>query len=84
MFELSYLVKKEFVEIYTKKNFLNELDKNLKNDIKRYRLEIVMKNSVKCVKIKKNNRYEYIEIPKPPKKGLLNLKDVMNSDYMIC
>lgn len=84
MFELSQLVRKEFIEIYTKKDFLNELYKNLKNDIKRYRLEIVVKDGVKCVKIKKKNRYEYIEIPKPPKKGLLNLEDIMNCDYMIC
>jgi len=53
--------------------------------ILKFRIEIVKTSAWKTCKIKKRiiNLF-YLSLPELPKKGMLNIKDIKKSEYMIC
>lgn len=80
MGDLEYRVKKEFILLYSKNQFLNDFHQRLIQNLKDNQLEIVTKNDKSYV-IFKNN---LLEIPEPPKLGDLDLDNIKKSKYMIC
>lgn len=83
MFNLSQIIKREFVRIYADYKFIEELRKHFINDLKKYRIETIEKNGKEYIKIKRKNRNEILEIPQLPEKGTLNIQDVLESNYII-
>jgi DNA-directed RNA polymerase, mitochondrial len=75
---LSYLVKLEFIKLYTNSNFLEKFhNRNLQN-IEDNGLEIIKDNSTNIYYILIKRTKHYI-----PNLGDLNLNDIINSKYMI-
>ena len=83
MSDLSELVKKEFVKIYSNYNFLEVLRNNLLNDLKKHRIDIIIKKGEEYIKVLRNNKYNYKKIPQLPQKGNFKIEDVLQSVYMI-
>lgn len=85
MFYLSDLVKKSFVAIYSNYDFLKELNNNFLNDLHKHRIKIIKKNDIDYVRIYKNNSTKSVlrKMPELPVKGQLNIKDVLDSKYLI-
>nr|YP_010130257.1 DNA-dependent RNA polymerase [Clavaria fumosa]QPZ51159.1 DNA-dependent RNA polymerase [Clavaria fumosa] len=76
---LEYIVKKEFILLYTNEKFLSKFHKRLIQSIKDNNFSIIKKdkkNYVIC-----NN--DYLIIPKIPKIGKLDLEKIIQSKYMI-
>lgn len=84
MESLANLVRLKFVEIYAKKDYLKNIDKKFRLMLKDNSIELVLKNNIEYVKIPKKDRYLYLEIPKLPEMGKLNIKDIIKKGkYMI-
>lgn len=83
MYNLSQVVKKQFVKIYSDYKFLEVLRNNLINDLKKYRIEIIEKDKEEYIKVNIKNKKRFLKLPVLPKKGELNIEDVLNSTYMI-
>ena len=80
MEELDYRVKKEFVLLYTQQNFLNTFHNRI--------IQTIKDNNIEIEKHEDGNSYIIIKgiinnIPNPPKQGDLDLKNIMNSKYLI-
>lgn len=80
MGELDWKVRKEFVLLYTDSKFLNDFHQRFIQSITDNQFVIKTENN-KFYIILENN--EKIEIPSIPKLGELDIKNIMNSKYMI-
>jgi len=77
MGELDFMVKKEFILIYSNSNFLNNFHKRFIQSITDNQYKIKDKN---YIELEPN---ELIEIPLMPKLGELDIENIINSKYMI-
>lgn len=79
--ELSFMVKREFVLLYTQSNFLENFHDRIIQAIKdnQYIIHENKENGDQFVKI---NRKTHI-IPQVPKLGSLDLQNILDSKYMI-
>lgn len=80
MGDLDYRVKKEFILLYSKFEFLNLFHQRFIQNLKDNQFEIVTKNGKSYVIF----RDKLLEIPVPPKLGNLDLDNIIKSKYMIC
>ena len=88
MKSLSEMVKKQFVVIYTEYDFLRKLKENLMNSLKNYKITTVTKKGIKYIEVERKNKdnrtYKlYYKLPILPRKGNLNIQDVLKSIYII-
>jgi hypothetical protein len=78
--DLILLVKKEFILIYTKSNFLEMFHSKLIQSIKDNQYAIITDNEgFEYITIK----HKIIKIPNIPDLGKLNIEDIINSHYII-
>lgn len=78
MDNLANVVRDEFINIYSANDFLQQLHDNFINTIKTYKIKIEQHKGIDSVRIKN----KWFNIPNPPKKGELILKDI-DGKYMI-
>lgn len=89
MKRLEFMVKKEFIELYSQDNYLQTFHCRILQSIKDNRFEIVEMNNNSYVDLCSHldfpscGPYSQILIPKVPKLGSLDLKEIINSKYMI-
>jgi len=81
MDELEFRVKKEFVLLYTKDNFLKTFHNRIIQSIKDNKFKIIEKKNVKYVIHQEKEML--LPIPILPKLGKLDLKKIKESKYMI-
>lgn len=78
--DLILLVKKEFILLYTKSNFLENFHNKLIQSIKDNHYDIFIdENGIEYINLKRKK----IEIPKIPNLGKLNIEEIINSKYFI-
>jgi DNA-directed RNA polymerase len=81
MGELIYMVKREFILLYSQDNFLNTFHNRIIKNIKDNNFEIIFKEEENINYIILNDTL--IKIPNVPKLGKLDLKKIIESKYMI-
>ena len=81
MDELAFMVKKEFVLLYSQDNLLETYHNRLIQSIKDNKYEVIFSVEEKCNYVI-NNDY-LIKIPNIPKLGELDLQKIIDSKYMI-
>jgi DNA-directed RNA polymerase len=79
MDELTWRVKREFLVLYSKDNFLELFHNRLRQTIYDNKFPIFSDNEDSYV----INEDELIKIPKLPKLGNLDLDKIMNSKYFL-
>ena len=79
--DLSFMVKREFVLLYTRSNFLQTFQKRILQSIKdnQYLIEDDKENKSQFIILNRKKHY----IPEIPKLGSLDLKNILESRYMI-
>ena len=81
MAELEQRVRKEFILIYSNENFLEAFHKNILYTIESNNYKIITKfNGNKKIVLESG---EILNLPKLPKLGELDLKNIVNATYMI-
>lgn len=81
MDELAFMVKKEFILLYSQDNFLETYHNRLIQSIKDNKFEVIFNEEDKFYYVI-NNDY-WIKIPNVPKLGELDLQKIIDSKYMI-
>ena len=81
MDELAFMVKKEFVLLYSQDNFLDIYHDRLIQSIKDNNYEVIFNEEDKANYV--INNYNLIKIPNTPKLGELDLQKIIDSKYMI-
>jgi hypothetical protein len=83
MVQLEFKVKKEFIVLYTKENFLKIFHKRIMQSLRDNNITIIKHNNKNYVQFSAYEEENLIEIPKAPKLGKLDLNNIINSKYMI-
>jgi hypothetical protein len=79
--ELAFMVKKEFIHLYSHDNFLETYHNRLIQSIKDNEYEVIYKEEEKSYYVINN---EYLtKIPNVPKLGDLDLQKIIDSKYVI-
>lgn len=79
MGQLDYMVKKEFILLYSQNKFLEDFHNKFISTIENNNIELITEDDKSYVLYKD----EYIEIPKIPELGKLDLENIIQSKYMI-
>lgn len=90
MDELAFMVKKEFILLYSQDNFLITYHNRLIQSIKDNKYEVIYNASAQGIDRGEEEKFYYvinndnlIKIPNVPKLGELDLKKIIESKYMI-
>jgi len=84
MDNLYNIIRKEFVKIYTKKDFIKNMHKKLIMDISSH-YEILRDDKGDYVEYENNKgKIEKIYIPKEIEIGNFNINNILKATYMIC
>jgi len=81
MDELAFMVKREFVLLYSQDNFLETYQNRLIQSIKDNKYEVIFNEEEKSNYVYNNDNL--IKIPNTPKLGVLDLQKIVDSKYMI-
>ena len=81
MEELAFMVKKEFILLYSQDNFLKTYHDRLIQSIKDNNYKVIFNEEEKSNYV--INNYRAIKLPNTPKLGDLDLKKIIDSKYMI-
>ena len=81
MDELAFMVKKEFVLLYSQDNFLETYHNRLIQSIKDNNYKVIYNEEKKCNFV--INSFNLIRIPAYPILGKLDLQKIVESKYMI-
>lgn len=81
MDELAFMVKKEFIILYSQKNFLETYHNRLMQSIKDNKYDVIFSKENNCNYVLLENNW--IKIPNTPNLGDLDLKKIIDSKYMI-
>lgn len=83
MLNLSTLVREEFINLYSNKDFLKNIHEKFTRNLLDYKVPVLEKNGKMCaVIINKHKRKEYLELPILPKFGDLDISQ-LNGKYFI-
>lgn len=80
MLNLAELVRVEFVSLYSKMDFLDNLDQKFRKELDSHQIEVIVTDiGVEKAKIPGSGRKKDIllELPILPKKGNLNINDIL-------
>lgn len=78
---LSKIIRNEFINLYTKEDFINKYHENVYKAIKDNQIKIYHKDGKDYVK---HEKYGRINIPSKPIKGNLDLSRISNAIYLVC
>lgn len=81
MDELAFMVKKEFILLYSQDNFLETYHNRLIQSIKDNKYDVIFNEEDKFYHVINNE--DLIKIPNVPKLGDLDLQKIIDSKYMI-
>jgi DNA-directed RNA polymerase, mitochondrial len=81
MDELAFMVKKEFVLLYSQDSFLETYHNRLIQSIKDNKYEVIFSVEENCNYVINNDTF--IKLPNVPKLGELDLQKIVESKYMI-
>ena len=81
MEELAFMLKKEFIILYSQKNFLETYHNRLIQSIKDNKYVVIFSKENNCNYVILENNW--IKIPNIPNLGDLDLKKIIDSKYMV-